>query len=192
MTIKFSQNLIVLLGITSIVLVFFGCGVSEDEHEKIVSELYKTRIENDKKRDELSKSKIALSKTEAELDIIKADLDAARGELNYSKELLDKNKRNKTSTNSEFVEMEKKFNETQRILELELDKHLKDKHVIKSQYDRARMEVTYLKAELGELINRFMKTVEDLDLIKDANKALRTQIDEVIFERNRLQELTEN
>ena len=71
MTIRFSQNLIVLLGITGIVLLFFGCGISEDEHEKFVSELDKIRIENDKIRDELSKSKKALARTEAELDIIK-------------------------------------------------------------------------------------------------------------------------
>lgn len=178
---KFLNNLTALMGVTGIVFVLVGCGISKDEHEKISSELYKTKVEIDKTKAELTKTKKEFANTETELSKIRAALDKTRAELGKTKIELDKTKMELKRTNAELVGMEKALNKTQSLLKIDLEKQ-----AIKSQLIAARHEAVYLKEEFGELLNRFLKTTEELNMAQKANEILRTQMNELINEKDRL------
>jgi len=175
---KFLNDLMVLIGLMVIAFVLVGCGISKDEHEKIASELYKTKIEIDKTKTELTKTQKEFANTKTELHKIKAELDKTKMELKQA--------------NAEFAEMEKTCNEARSLLKIDLEKQVKEGQAIKFQLIGSRHEVAYLKEELGELLNRFMKTAEELDMTQNANQILRTQMAELIKEKKRLEKLTKN
>ena len=175
---KSLNHLIVLMGVTGIAFALVGCGIGKDEHEKIVSELYQTKVEIDKTKAELTKTQKEFANTETDLNKIKAELDKTKMELKQA--------------NAEFVEREKACDEAQSLLKIDLEKQVKEGQAIKSQLIRSRHEVAYLKEELGELLNRFMKTAEELDMTQNANQILRTQMAELIKEKKRLKKLAGN
>jgi len=175
---EFLNRLIFLMGVTGIAFVLVGCGVSKDEYEKIASELYQTKIEIDKTKAELTTTQKEFANTKTEMNKIMAELDKTKMELKQA--------------NDEFVEREKACNEAQSLLKIDLEKQVKEGKEIRSQLVISRLEVAYLKEELGELLNRLMKTAEELDMIQNANQILRTQMAELTKEKKRLRKLSEN
>ena len=175
---KFLNHLILLIGVTVIAFVLVGCGISKDEYEKTVSELSQTKMESNKTKAELTTAQKELANTKTEMNKIMAELDKTKIELKQAKD--------------KFVEKEKACKGARSLLKIDLEKQVKEGQKIRSQLVISRHEVAHLKEELGELLNRFMNTAEELDITKNANQILRTQKAQLIKEKKRLEKLAEN
>lgn len=64
-----------------VVIAFAGCGVSKEDHEKVVSELSKAKAELEKTVAELNKSKAELAQTSSKVADVEKSLSEALAQL---------------------------------------------------------------------------------------------------------------
>ena len=161
---KFLIHTVWLLTVIGLVSTLAACGVSKDEHEKIVSERNKAVAELADKKDELDKTKFELEKTKTRLNQV----------------------------NQGLAEKKNSLAKTDNQIRMALEKCSQEKRAMQSSLIATRREVKYFRDKMEELINSFNKVSNDLNLAKKANEILRQQIDELTTERDRLKKLVRN
>ena len=144
----FKQTLTLLM--VNIALIgLAGCGISKDEHEKVVSQLEKANVQ--------------LAQTRAELE----------------------------QANTKIAKMEELQPDDQHALRMSLKKHKRARQLLRASLADSQRETTILRQQLDELTQSLMKVSRELDVTKQANEVLKRQIDELMKEKRRSQELKE-
>ncbi|UCB48768.1 MAG: hypothetical protein JSW56_16855 [Deltaproteobacteria bacterium] len=144
------KQTVTLLVVNIALIGLAGCGVSKDEHEKVLSQL--------------DKANALLAETRAELE----------------------------QANSKIASMEKLPPNDQHDLSIALKKHKRARQLLRASLADSQRETTILRQQLDELTQSLMKVTRELDVTKQANEVLKQQIDELMKEKTRLQEVTEN
>ena len=153
--------MVLLSAMMGMISTLAACGVSKDDHEKIVSEYNKAMAE--------------LAKKEAELNMTKAELEKTKIKLNKA--------------NNGVSEKKISLTKTPNQIKIALEKCSHEKRAKESSLIATRHEVTYLRNKMEELINSFNKVSNELNLAEKANEVLREQLDELAAERDRLKKL---
>jgi len=161
---KFLIHLVLLLAVAGSLSTLAACGISKDEHEKIVAEHKKTITDLAKKRDELDKISAELEKTKIKLK----------------------------QTNHELAEKERSLTKANNQLKNTSEKFSKEKKAMESSLIAARHEVGYLRDKMDELIQSFKKASDELNMAEKANEILHQQMNELTAERDRLKKLVRN
>lgn len=138
-----------------------GCGVSEEEHQNVVSQLDKVKTELDEVRALLNKKESELAETKTALS-------------HETKRVLDS---------------EKTVMKAQDQLKSEKQKHRQERQALQSPLTAARNESDYLRQKLEEMTQNFFKVSRELEMIKQANQILKEQINETTLEKRRFQEM---
>jgi chromosome segregation ATPase len=138
---------LLIMNITLIGLV--GCGISKDEHEKVVSQLEKVNEE--------------LAKTRSDLE----------------------------QTNKKMIKLDALQPDEPNKLRIALRKEKRARKLLRASLADSQRETTILRQQLDELTQSLMKVTRELDVTKQANEVLKRQIDELMKEKTRLQEMAE-
>ena len=161
---KFFIHTLFLLAVMGLASGLAACGVSKDEHAKIISERDKAMADLAEKQDELDKTK-------AELQKIKIQLNQA---------------------NHGAVEKKSAFTKKHNQIKMALEKCSEEKKAMESSFIASRREVEYLRDKMDELINSFKKVSDELNLTEKANEILRQQMEELTAERDGIKNTMRN
>ncbi|MBW2030034.1 MAG: hypothetical protein JRH06_10575 [Deltaproteobacteria bacterium] len=151
-----------------------GCSAAQGDCEKIRAELEQTKSR-------LAATKVELEKAVAELKMTRGALNQARAEFKEVKEEILALKVDAKNKERLFESKRNQFKGT-------IDDCRKRKSLLEAELAGARHEVVFLRQKMDELLQGLERVSGELDITRNANMALREEIQRLTRENLRLRE----
>jgi septal ring factor EnvC (AmiA/AmiB activator) len=112
-------------------------------------------------------------------------------QLEEANALLAKTRAELEQANTKIANMKVLQPDDQQALKTALKKHKRARRLLRASLADSQRETTILRQQLDELTQSLMKVSRERDVTKQANEVLKRQIDELMRDKRRSQELTE-
>lgn len=158
-------------------LLLQGCSAGQGDCEEI--------------RAELERSKSRLIATKAELEKTVDELKMTRGALNQARAEFKEVKEGILALKIDAKNKERLFESKRNQFKGTIDDCRKQKSLVEADLAGARHEVVFLKQKIDELLQGLERVSGELDITRNANMALREEIQRLTRENLRLRETLE-